>query len=324
MSIIDKILRTRAAENIFDRIVDPSEVGADRPVEKDKAYLSIFLRSMRIVDVRRGWTKFYPAVHSYVAVPHLRGQLAEFQVVTSPSRLAELDTAHLDRVITLNQRLLGPIPYRGGDLKLEIGLFSVKSDDLAKPFLGVLETMALAAGVSFVGVAAPFIDPLKKGLELLTGSNNVNLEIGLSVDIASPRTGLFAVMRTSREAVNIDDIMVSAGDFHLSEKGKSLREFPYFVFSIEGSAERDEWFMIPEIATIYAELQEAVKSSHRGKVDDAYAAFRRTVLTSPDLLAGDAKRLVQTVEEDLAAILPAAMTGAVARSLRELRTIPLF
>jgi len=324
MAILDKILKTTATDYTFGPLSQVPDDLAHVPIQKGSAYVSIMLRSMRIVSVRRGWSKFYPVVHSYISIPHLGGQRAEFQAVTSPSRLSELDASHLDRVISLNHRLLGPVPFRGGDLSLEIGLFSVKSDDLAKPFLAVLEAMAVAAGVSFVSVAMPFVAPLKKGLELLTGSNNINLEIGLSTILSKPETGYFFVMRAKRGDLKSDEFRV-ADDFRLVDRsGQAISDYPYLVFSIEVSDSRDDWFLIPEIASLYGELGVAIRKGRGAEVQEIFSALKRTVLTSPDLLTRDAQQLVSKIEEEVAAQMPTSMTSAVTREIRPLRSIALF
>jgi hypothetical protein len=324
MTLLDQIFKTNATDYTYGPITDVPDNLPHAQIEKGSAYISILLRSMRIVSVRRGWNKFYPVVHSYISIPHLGGKRAELQAVTSPSKLSELDASHLDRVISLNHRLLGPIPYRGGDINLEVGLFSVKSDDLAKPFLGVLEAMAAAAGVSYLSVAMPFVGPLKKGLEFLTGSNDIDLEIGLCTVFSKPETGYFFVMRAERGSVNPADLKV-AEDFRLVDRaGQAISDYPYLVFSIETSDRRDEWFLIPEIASLHEELSTAIRKGKENDVQEIFSLFRRTVLTSPDLLAKDAQRLVKEVEEEITAQLPAAMTSVATRSLRPLHSIALF
>ena len=209
-------------------------------------------------------------------------------------------------------------------MNIEIGLFSVKSGDLAKPFLGVLETMALAAGVSFVSVAKPFVDPLKKGLELLTGSSDLNLEIGLSTSFSKPETGYFFVMRAQRGVINVANLRV-AEDFRLVDnEDQPLGSYPYLVFSVEISDSRDDWFLIPEIASIHAELQSAIRKNKRAEVDEIFSTFKRTALTSPDLLTRDAQRLVKDVEDELTAAMPTSMTSASTREIRPLQLIRLF
>lgn len=324
MSVINKILRTAAIDYAVAPLPEGPNGLSHTPIQKNHAYISVLLRSMRIVGVRKLWSKFYPVIHSYISLPHLDGEIAEFQAVTSPSKLAELDTSHIDRVISLNHRLLGPTPYRGGDLNLELGLFSVKSSDLAKPFLGVLEDMALAAGVSFISVAKPFVGPLKKGLELLTGSNDLNLEIGLATTFDRPETGYFFVMRADREFLKARHFKI-AEDFRLVDSSnQALQEYPYFVFSIEISESRDDWFLIPEIANVYKELMVAVRKNKRNEIDEIFSVFRRTVLTSSDLLTRDAQKLVKMVEDELAVTLPTSMTSKSTREIRPLERINLF
>jgi hypothetical protein len=324
MGLLETILRSDSTDYTYGSLTD---VPGDIPhaaVPANSAYLSITLRSARIVDSRRGWTKFYPVVHSYASIPHRTGELAEFQVVNSPSKLSELDSSHLDRIINLNHRLLGPTPYRGGDLKIEIGLFSVKSSDLAKPFLGVLETMATAAGVSFLSVAKPFVDPLKKGLELLFGSSDLSLEIGLSTSAAKPETGYFFVMRAERGAVKSSDLKVAA-DFRLVDRSdKAVGKYPYLVFSVEASNSRDDFFMIPDIAEVYSELQEAGRKGKKAEAEEIFTTFKRTALTSPDLLAKHAQKLVQETADELALALPTSMTSFSPHEIPALESMHLF
>lgn len=323
MGNIRDFLLKSSTDYIFSPIADASEA-AQRTIEPNSGYVSIFLRSMRIVNVRKGWNKFYPVVHSCITLPRIDGQRGEFQVVTSPSRLAELDASHLDRVISLNHRLLGPTPFRGGDLSIELGLFSVKSSDLAKPFLGVLEEMALSAGVAFVSVAKPFIEPLKKGIDLLTGCSDLDLEIGLATTLDKPTSGTFFVMRAERQALKSVDLKLADDLKLVDSSNEPVRDYPYFVFSIEFSDRRDDWYSIPEIVEIHNELMNAVRKGKRNDVDELFSVFKRSALTSPDLLDKDAHRLVEMVEKHLANALPAVLTSTSVASIPPLKSIKLF
>lgn len=324
MSRLEELLYTKATDYSFGRLSSNTTAAVPTAIEKDSGYISVFLRSTRIVNVRKGWTKFYPVVHSYTALPRADGGKAEFQVVTSPSRLAELDADHLDNVIIVNQRLLGPTPFRGGDLSIELGLFSVKSSDMAKPFLGVLEEMAMAAGVAFVSVAKPFTAPLKKGLDLLMGCSDLHLEVGLKTTLDKPSLGDFVVIGAKRDDMKLDQLKV-APDFKLVDVGgKAIQDYPYFIFSIEVSESRSDWFSIPEIADVHNELHNAVRKGKRTDAEELFNIFKRTALTCPDLLPKDAERLVRTVHEHLATALPAELTSATKAEIPALSTIKLF
>jgi hypothetical protein len=187
-----EILRKRTEDWIYaelspDQVPLPARSGE---VEPESAYLSMFLRSARIVDVRRGLKRFYAVVHSTIKLPHRTGD-ASFSVVVAPAALRDIDTDRLDRVIQLNQRLLGPVPYVGGDLEIEVGLFSVATSDLVGPYLELLETLSRTAGVAFIGSALPFVGPIVHGINLLAGGGDVTiLEFGLSSTQVPRRPGL--------------------------------------------------------------------------------------------------------------------------------------
>lgn len=133
-----------------------------RAIKSDSEYISIVLKSMRVVNVRVGFSKFYTTVHSYISLSHASGTRANFYVCTTPGQLEEFDKSNVDRIININKRLLGPVPYVGGDLNLELGLFSIKSADLIKPFVSLLTDISNLAGVSFIKAAEPYVAPLKK------------------------------------------------------------------------------------------------------------------------------------------------------------------
>ena len=99
-----------------------------------------------------------------------------------------------------------PAPYVGGDLEIEVGLFSVPSSDLAAPYLSLLENLSTTAGVSFISAALPFAGPILQGVKLLTGGNKVVLEIGLSITEPQPKQGYCVVMRAPKKAVQLSQL----------------------------------------------------------------------------------------------------------------------
>ena len=108
-------------------------------VSANEAYARIYLKSLRIVNVRKGLETFYGAVHSYASFLHTSGQPAQFSKLIVPNQLKNVDANRIDRVININQSIAGWTPYRGDDVEVEVGLFSVKAVDLADSFLNLLE-----------------------------------------------------------------------------------------------------------------------------------------------------------------------------------------
>src|SRR6266700_6899944 len=116
-------------------------------VSPNSGYLSIFLKALQLKNVRKGLVRFSGAVHSFISIPHLSGNVGSFHVFTSPASLQKIDSKNADRILVMDQRLLGPIPYRGGDVNVQVGLFSIKESDVTEAYIKVLELMSKAAGV---------------------------------------------------------------------------------------------------------------------------------------------------------------------------------
>jgi hypothetical protein len=295
----DQIWRDKTEDWVCDWLA-PSQVPGDAlsgEVEPESSYLSIFLKSARIVDVRKGLTTFYGVVHSYIKLPQRSTQDAEFNVVTTPAALKNIDAEHIDRVIQVNQRLLGPVPYLGGDLEIEVGLFSVAASDLAAPYLSLLEQLSRTAGVSFVSAALPFASPIIEGVKLLSGNpKQATLEVGLSMTQERPRQGYLVVIRAPKEDIDLKDVRVDPADFRLSRNGQPLGPYPYMVFELRSNTQRSDWAKIPELAAAYQEVQSEYRAGRADRVQEALLLFHHTALTCNDLLPDDAQKLSAKVE----------------------------
>lgn len=327
------IFRKRAEEWIYAPLNDeqvPEDPKGSSPVGVNDGYLNITLRSMRIVNVRRFTSKFYGVVHSHVSLGHLSGEDAVFQNVTTPSELKKIDPKNLDRIIAVNMPIVEQVPYRGGNVKLEMGLFSVKETDLAGPFIDLLESMARQAGVGVVSAAIPFVQPLKKGIDAIIGTDSDTiLEIGVSTNFDPPKTGWFVVMRAPKESNIVPSLSVTPHDFRLVVKtdGQPLKDYPYMVFTISHSRQRNDWFKLPYLKETYQKIREALREGKYTDAEDQIVIFRRAALTSGDLLSEDANRIVGLVEEEVRKVMGKTTTSAIKESailLPELESFPLY
>jgi hypothetical protein len=298
MGIWTSLWRTKAQDWTYLELAGkqvPNGIGHET-IPDDSVYLTVTLRSLHIADVRKGLKRFYGAVHSWSSISHMAQGRVEFQMVTTPVELKDADPDHLDRVIFMDRPLLGPVPYRGGTVSLELGLFSIASGDLVGPFLDVLESMSKAAGVTFVTAARPFIEPLTQGISLLTGTSRDSiLEIGLAKDWA-PTTGYYAIVRAPRGALQTKDLRVAADQRLVDSSGNAIQQYPYLVFSVDARPDRPNWFEIPDLKKAYDELTAEVQRGRIEEAKQAFGVFRRTALNSPDLLFDDAKVIAEKVD----------------------------
>lgn len=323
------IWRTRSKDWLYSQL-DPQQIpgeGAREAIVAGQHYINVYLQSARVVDVRKGLSKFYGAVHSFVKVPHRTGEPAEFNSVVSPAALRDIDAKHLDRVIAFQHRLVGPVPYHGGDIELELGLFSVKSADLAGPYISLLEDISGMAGVSQLSVALPFAEPLKKGIDLLAGAEGDSiLEIGISTGALKLETGFSIVMRAERNEVDATTLKLDPNDWRvLNDSGDSVSDYPYLVIKVEATKQRDAWFAIEDLKKPYKVLQEAIRRDDLDEVKAALGSFQRAARTCFDLLLDDALRISKLVEQETNKQMGKTLTSAADfRSLKELKDYELY
>ncbi len=297
--------------------------------EADTHYLSVFLKSARVVDVRRGLTTFYGTVHSYIRMAHRSQGTAEFNVITTPAGLKNVDAAGIDRVVQFNKRLLGPVPYVGGDLEIEIGLFSVASGNLAGPYLELMETLSESAGVAYVSAVLPFAAPILQAMKLLTSSQDkVSLETGFSTTMPDPLLGHCVAIRAPKGAIRVDRLWLDPSDFRLIDETGAINQYPYIVVELKADTERSDWFKIPEIAAAYKDVQDEYRAGRQQAIEEALTTFRRVALTCNDLLENDARQLVDKVNLKYASLGPPAAavrgTSAPSGSMPELSEIGLY
>src|SRR6266850_752279 len=106
MGLFDGIIFKRAEDWIFDSLVTnqvPDSLMSVK-VEPKKHYVSIYLRSMRIMNVRKGFKRFYGTVHSHVSLPYLGGKI-EIETVTTPKSLQNVAADSVVDVVQFNHRL---------------------------------------------------------------------------------------------------------------------------------------------------------------------------------------------------------------------------
>ena len=278
-----------------------------REIIKDEEYVTITVKTSRISDIRRWTDKFYAAVHARGHYLHDDRGEVEVPTVLVPSLMKDLDPTNLDRVISVDRPVLGPVPYVGG-LQLELGLFSVKGGDLAGPYIDLLTSVAQASGTGFIQQAVPFVAPLQLGLNLLFGnSKQAELEIGIEIGWSDAKTGTWVLMRAPAEHTSLTDLRLHPENFHLQDaSGRPYRYRegdrdvapPYVVLSIDASKRRDDWMLIPELKDAWAAMKSAAAGEGaQDKLPGLLQRFNVACRWSPDLVPADVKRLQEKARD---------------------------
>ncbi|MEN6441532.1 MAG: hypothetical protein ABFD97_23450 [Syntrophobacter sp.] len=288
-----------------------------RVVEMQEAYVTVRMRSMAIAATSSGWNKFHAALHSAASLQLKNGETATIQTVLSPDFMRNLDSSKLERVLHIDRTVFGPMPYTGGPLSLNMGVFAIKHADLAVPFIQVLEELTTAGGVAFVSAAKPFVDPIKKGVELLTGTaDSTSLEIGILRDVDPLVTGWCALVRLPRNSVEPNELSVAPGNLELLRDGKSMPGTPYLVFSIDAATTRADWAKIPELKAAYGEFTAAVRRNSQKDAEECVKTFRRTAAICPELLDAHAEDVVKEVQKKYDQLFPGVDVASVEKATR--------
>ncbi|MEM6483385.1 MAG: hypothetical protein AAF662_00130 [Pseudomonadota bacterium] len=281
-------------------------IGDDRAsgtVKPDEQYVRVWLRSAKITEVRRWTKKFHAAVHAQFTYTDRDVGKQEVMAVVAPDKaFQEMDPKNLDRFIVVNQPLLGPIPYRG-ELGMDVALFSISAADLAKPYLNMLAGLTETASVAFLAQAKPFVDTIRTGAEALLGDDNqAELEIGLTRTDTNLRTGNILVARVEKGTLDPSKLRIDPTDFKLIDaEGKPVDGFPYMILGIEAHEHRDDYASIPEIRKGWDAVSRAGKQGDPvEKVKEHFAALRRIIWFSNDLIRADKSRIVKKFERELA------------------------
>lgn len=270
-------------------------------VEPDTQYVRAWLRSARIVDVRRWTSKFHAVVHARFSYVDRTGEQQIVGVVAPDKSFEALDPKNLDRFIVINQPLLGPVPYRGS-LSMEVGLFSVAAADLAKPYLELLADLTKNASVAFLSQLKPFIDPIRQGAETLFKSTASELEIGIARTDTKLEIGNIVVARVDKGAIPKDGMRLDPCDFKLLDaNGAPVTDFPYLVLGIEGTTERPDYAAIPDIRKGWDAVQRSAREGRPlGEVRQRFAELSRALWLSPDLVRSDKQRIVKIFTTEIA------------------------
>jgi hypothetical protein len=118
------------------------------------------------------------------------------------------------------------------------------------------DTISRVAGVAYVSVAMPFVEPLKTGIDLLMGSSNAPiLEVGMTSSAWDPETGYVVVMQAPKGTFQADELWVDPADYRLiNADGKPIKDYPYMVLRVQASPRREDWPEVPGVAEAYQQL----------------------------------------------------------------------
>jgi len=301
--------------------------GAGERIAADECYIELYIESCRLAEARKFASRFNGIVYSFVSLSREGEASAKLAAVSKPEKLTELDENSLDKVITVSKQMMSAVPWRGGSLGLEIGLFSIKTGNLLTPVLDYVTKVSSAAGGSFVGAVKPFLPLITEGMDLIAGQRkDTAIEVAIDTDIALQAGGVHAIIAAPKGSIDLAKISLDKDDRKLLLDGKPLNR-GYCVLSIRPTLLKSDYGEIPELKEKYAAFQAAIKANKMKDAQDALTVFRLATIASPDLITSDAQKLVKKADQKLKDAFPAGGIAAPAtkpHEIEELAAIGLY
>jgi hypothetical protein len=198
-------------------------------------------------------------------------------------------------MVNLNYSLLGPVPYRGGDVELLIALVAMEATDYGDQLLDVLGMLSQLTSRGELKAALPFLQPLKRGVEGLFGIKEHEVHLGMhdtfSSGVGTPHRltpGYRVVMDVTNNQLDPATLWVREGRLCSGPNLQSATPFEgadYFLFCLEKVDVRGD--DTPSVREAWDATTEKAANSSGQEVDLAVSAFKTIVLTSPDLIWND-------------------------------------
>jgi hypothetical protein len=287
-----------------------------------KSYVRVKLIQMYL-GYQRVWVQNRaPVVHSFTKFLSNQGYV-EVPIVVGANRLKDdLDGQPLQRVVSLNQTVIGPVPYYGGDFELVIALFAAETKNYAEQFMNLLGSLSSLSVSTELTTALTLLRPIEHGLEQMLGLGDLSLQIGVQDTFSSSsggnvsnplRTGYHALIAKEQIDPDARPLWLTERGLCSNDNGKPgelLTGCDYLVFRIEGltgtkeSPARD-WRELQSLNLEWKKVEEAIGTGDEGAIDRAFQMFKWTLLGNGDLLMSDRSSILHEQVAQLRSLLEA-------------------
>jgi hypothetical protein len=301
-----KVFRERGKHLSWQRLDDDNVVPSAPGTEicADKSYFIIRLSEVYLARSRTLWRKFYPVVHAWDAT-----ETGQEHGLAAPTQLQQVSGSGLDRVVTLNARLIGPTPYRGGDVSLVTGLYAVPGDDVAQALVSTISALTALTGVAVpVGSIAKVVTD---GVDKILGLDKTTLRLGVS-DTFYPgnvlRTGFHVGLGARPSDVDFSRLWLRDG--HLVKgpdpfAAKPYEDHDYIVVELERREVRADWPALPGMAELQERLEGIMKLPHstvafkRERLAEFWPEVVQALTSSPHLTSANANFIAANIAANL-------------------------
>jgi hypothetical protein len=244
---------------------------AGQLIERDEMYFSVRVNQMEL-SMNRWFDTTYDPLVVVVTEFVYGGARVAIPSVIGPSLIQSGIPSGAPRYGTVlsDTRVTGPHPYRGGDVDISISFYRIKRSSMSDAILGIVESLARAAGAGQLVAIAQTGKPLLEGVKALAGVRDTEYLAGQRTSVAMSgvlplKTQFLAVLMPSGDGADATPAL-SVQDRRLFIRSDSTGLAPYrdtdFVLcSIEGSRQREDESLFP----FYSLKRQAIAAVSKGE-----------------------------------------------------------
>ena len=269
----------------------------------EETYLRLRLSRMFLKNRRELFQTKYPIVNALMRFAGLDDKM-EIITIAKPEMAGDGDASRLDDIVTLDQTLLGPILYRGGDLELMLGLYAAPADDWAQRFISLAEGISQFVPNVALSTAVSVTATIKSSIESALSSDGLDLKMGLDKELEENvwlAPGYLVMISAPDADVDSDALTVKDGEL-MSGDGKVYTDHNYIVLEIEVTTQRSDWQSLGYGRLWNALLKTAADADDIQTVKDNYSTFSGAIMSSTDLSWANRSAIVTLAQKRVKAI----------------------
>lgn len=322
-NLVDTVKGRQATDWTFvEGIAVPGNPAARQPIVQDQCYVELYVDSLKLGRTRKFATTFNGVVYAFAQTARQGDVPSKLSAVTQPQEITNIGKTDLNNVITFRKRMFKVIPWRGDPLDLELGLFSVRTGNIASEIADYVVRLSNTIAPGITSTFDPLLPLVTEGLDMMAGqTDDVELELAVDTSLQLQVCKHYALIRIPRQEIDPSKLSVADGG-RLLHDGRDV-DASYCLFSIRPRRDNPEWGNIEDLRKRFDELKAAILSGRQNDAEEAMAGFRRAVIVCPDLIMEDKKRIITLAKEQMELAFAGGAIAATRGSLPPLAGMSL-
>jgi hypothetical protein len=137
-------------------------------IRRDEMYFTIRVHELFLAKSAEWWKVYDPLVLVTADFVYGPNRISVPSII-GPDLIKRIAGSAKFGIVLNDIRVVGPYPYRGGDVDLSVSLYAIERQDYAVSLLNVIDRIATAVGHSDIAVMSKVSSALVESVEDLLG-----------------------------------------------------------------------------------------------------------------------------------------------------------